>query len=355
MSGRIGKLLKKKELIRKKKMKKLLLVAIIAVIVLFCSASTAAAKVYVKITPDELITCPQISEFWFGVAPCEQCHADKTVTYTVTAWTDSPAPPWWVTPVLSVSVIPGEAPAGWFSWLNKWPVLPLPVRTWSELLNVKVPLTLGKDAGGVYTFTVVAVDWTGSSASTTATLIVQDHDYVSETLIAGTGENVTLNRDLKNMAVAVNVKKHIAFTGEVECLTENEYVIMNARGNNANYEQESVIFEYKATSPGDYLIGDEQFKSSAVMGGTGVKVHEHYEIPFDPTKNGSMESRCVNLNHHVTGAQRWKTELCTYNDFTNGYYMLESGQSVPCTRSISNREEYIGDLMILRHEIYRRP
>ena len=336
-------------------MKKLLPVAILAVAVLFCSASTAAAEVYVKITPDELITCPQISEFWFGVAPCEQCHADKTVTYTVTVATDPP-PGWYLpTSVVSVSVIPGEAPAGWFSWLNLQPPLGPPDWTWSEPLDVKVPLTLGKDAGGVYTFTVVAVNWKGERAQTTATLIVQDHDYVSETLIAGTGEDVTINRDLKSMAVAVKVKKHIEFTGEVECLTENEYLIENARGNNANYEQESVIFEYKATKPGDYLIGDEQFTSSAVMGGTGAKVHERYEILYDPTKNGSMESRCVNLNHHVTGDQRWKTELCTYNNFTNGYYLLESGQSVPCTRSISNREEYIGDLTVARHVIYRRP
>jgi hypothetical protein len=333
-------------------MKKLLPVAILAVIVLLYSASTAAAAVYVKITPDELITCPQISEFWFGVAPCEQCHADKTVTYTVTAWTDSPAP-LWVTPVLSVSVIPREVPSAWFGWLNQ--DLPYPYTTGSWPLGVKVPLTLGKDAGGVYTFTIVAVDWMGSQAQTTATLIVQDHDYVSETLIAGTGKNVTINRDFKSMAVAVKVKKHIEFSGEVECFTMDEYLIENARGNNANYEQESVISEYKATKPGDYLTGDEQFKSNAAMGGTGAKVHERYEIPYVPGENGSMEVRCANLNHHVTGDQRGKTELCSYNNFTNGYYLLESGQSVPCTKSISNREEYIGDLTVARHIIFRRP
>ncbi len=126
----------------------------------------------------------------------------------------------------------------------------------------------------------------------------------------------------KLLPVAVKVKKHIEFRGEVECLTENEYLIENVMGNNANYEQESVISEYKATKPGD---------------------------------NGSMEVRCVNLNHHVTGDQRGKTELCTYNNFTNGYYLLESGQSVPCTKSISNREEYIGDLTIARHIIFRQP
>jgi len=184
---------------------------------------------------------------------------------------------------------------------------------------------------------------------------VQDHDYVSETMIAGTGKNVTINRDFKNMAVAVKVKKRIKFSGEVECLTENEYLIVNARGNNANYEQESMIVGYKATGPGDSLIGDERFKSCAVMGGTGVKFHERYEIPYDPTKNGSMEMRCTNLNHHITGDMARKTELCTYNNFTNGRYLLESGQSVPCTRRSSNREEYIGDLTVARHIIYRRP
>jgi len=81
-----------------KRAKKILPVAILALVMLLCSASTVSAWVSVSITPDELITCPQISEFWSGVAPCDVCHDDKTVTYTVTVETDSPP--------ASVSLIP---------------------------------------------------------------------------------------------------------------------------------------------------------------------------------------------------------------------------------------------------------
>ena len=312
-------------------------VAILAVVVLLCSASTASA-IFLSITPDEHITSTQISEFWFGVAPCEVCHDDKTVTYTVTLETDSPP--------ASVSIIPGDAPASWFSWLNQ--DLPFPYTTGSWPLDITIPQTLGKDAGDEYTITVVAVDSWGSSMQETATLVVQNHDYVSETLLMGDGAAV-LNENIKNMAVAVKVKRHIDFSGEVQCLTKNEYLMVNAKGKNANYEQESVVSEYNATLFGDHLIGDEQFKSCAAMGGTGAEFHERYEI-YD-----SMESRCANLNHHMTGDMARKTELCTYNDFTQGYYLLEHKQSVPCTRSVSAREEYFGNLTVGRHIIYRRP
>ena len=320
-------------------MKKLFMpVAILTVVVLLCSASTASAWIAVSITPDVQITSTQISEFWFGVAPCEVCHDDKTVTYTVTLETDSPP--------ASVSIIPGDAPASWFSWLDQ--DLPFPFTTASWPLDITIPQTLGKDAGGLYTITVVAVDSWGSSAQATATLEVQNHDYVSETLLMGDGAAV-LNENIKNMAVAVKVKRHIDFSGEVECLTKNEYLMVNAKGKNANYEQESVVSEYNATLPGDHLIGDEEFKSCAAMGGTGAEFRERYEI------YGSMESRCANLNHHMTGDMARKTELCTYNDFTQGYYLLEHGQSVPCSRSVSAREEYFGNLTVGRHIIYRRP
>jgi hypothetical protein len=289
------------------RMKKLFIpVAILAVVVLLCSASTASA-IFLSITPDEHITSTQISEFWFGVAPCEVCHDDKTVTYTVTVETDNPP--------VSVSIIPGDAPASWFSWLDV--DLPFPYTTGSWPLDITIPQTLGKDAGDEYTITVVAVDSWGSSMQETATLVVQNHDYVSETLLMGDGAAV-LNENIKNMAVAVKVKRHIDFSGEVQCLTKNEYLMVNAKGKNANYEQESVVSEYNATLPGDHLIGDEQFKSCAAMGGTGAEFHERYEI-YD-----SMESRCANLNHHMTGDMARKTELCTYNDFTQGYYLLES-------------------------------
>jgi hypothetical protein len=328
-------------------MKKQLPVAILALVVLLCFASAVSAQVSlsVTITPDVLYASPQISEFW-GPAPPNKaiCQADKTVTYTVTVETTCPVP------YVSVSIKPGEAPASWFSWLNEETYNY--TETWP--LDITVPQTLGKDAKGTYTITVVAVDNCGLKTQDTATLIVQDHDYVTETVVQGAGYFI-LNEDFNNRAVAVKVKKHMDFLGEVEYLCKNEYLLVNARGDNANYEQESTIDNYRATLPGDHLIADEQFKSCAVMGGTGARIHESYNVPYNPNWTSSIEYRSENLNHHVTGDQRLKTELCTCNNFTNGEYQLNSRQSVPCTRSTSTSEQYIGDLEICRHIKYTRP
>ena len=325
----------------KKKMNKILPVAILVGIVFLCSFSAVSA-ISVTITPDEQITCPQISEFWFGATPSGVCQADKTVTYTVCVLVDHPYPG-----TLPATVtVTSTAPPSWFDWLTKTVTWPDTAKCWP--LNVKVPLTLGKDAGGTYDIIVTAVDSFGQIANANATLKVQDHDYVTETMLSGSGKAV-INEDFKNMAIATNVKKVIDFRGEVDCLTKNEYLIVKAEGNNANFEQESVVSEYKATTSGDRLIGDAQFKSCAVMGGTGVSLRERYEI-YD-----TMESRCENLNHHVAGDQRWKTELCTYNDFTLGHYQLDSRQSIPCSKSIRDYDEYIGNLTVARHLIYRRP
>ena len=320
-------------------MKKILPVVILAVILLFCSASMATAWVSIVITPDEQVTCPQISEFWFGAADSGVCKANKTVTYAVTVETDSPP--------VSVAVIPGTTPTSWFSWLAQTLVFPDASMTWP--LNLKVPLQAGKDAGGQYTITVTAVDWGGNTAQATAKLVVQDHDYVTETLVSGTG-GTFLDEKFTNLAVAAKVDKHIGFLGEVDCFTKNEYLILDAEGNNANFEQESVISEFNAT-PGGFLYGRERFQSCVAMGGTGVDIRQDYDIyPY-----GTMESRCENLNHHMTGVQARKTELCTYNSFTNGSLTVDARQSVPCTKKVAERQEFFGDLTAAKHIIFRRP
>lgn len=317
-------------------MKKLLPIAILAAVMLLCSTSTVSAWVSVTITPNEQYTCPQISEFWTGTPPCDVCHVDKTATYTVTVETDSPP--------VSVAVMPGETPSGWFSWLDS--TLPYPYTAGSWALDIKVPLTLGTDAGGQYIIAVTAVDSWGSSAQATATLVVQDHDYVTETLVAGTGD-VLINEKVRNMAVAVKVDKVIDFHGTVDCLTKNEYLMVDARGNNANFEQEAVVSEYRAILPSDYLYGDERFKSCAVMGGTGANIHEEYAFDW-------VESRCENINHHVTGDQKRKTELCTYNRF-NGTLLIDARQSVPCSIHIEDSQIATGNLTVGKHIIFRRP
>ncbi|RKX42984.1 MAG: hypothetical protein DRP27_08710 [Thermotogae bacterium] len=322
-----------------KKVKKLLPVVILAVVVVLCSASTVTAAITsLTITPNIQITCPQISEFWFGVSPCDVCHADKTVTYQITYVEDHQL-------ALPVTVTVTGIPASWYTLTPGGPYWDM---TKTLSLAVTVPQKLGIDAGGNYTITVIAVDSWGSSAQATATLVVQDHDYKSETLVAGTGD-VTIDENVRNMAAAVKVDKTIEFHGTVECLTKNEYLIENAKGNNSNYEQEAVVSDYRAILPTDYLYGNERFKSCAAMGGTGVDIHETYYTDV------SMESRCENINHHVTGSQKYKTEFCTYNNFTLGYLLIDARQSIPCSKHIVDRQEFFGNLTVGKHIVFRRP
>jgi hypothetical protein len=249
---------------------------------------------------------------------------------------------------VSVAVIPGETPTSWFSWktLSQTLLFPDTSKTWP--LNLKIPLIAGKDAGGEYTITVTAVDGGGNTAQATATLVVQDHDYVTETMVSGTGGTI-LNEKFTNLDIATKVDKQIEFLGEVDCFTKNEYLLMDAKGGNANFEQESVISEFKATMPGSYLYGSERFQSCAAMGGTGVDIKEMYH------SFGTMESRCENINHHMTGDMARKTELCTYNSFTNGSFMVEARQSIPCTKKVAERQEFFGNLTAAKHLIFRGP
>ena len=333
----------------KKKMKKLLPVVILAVVVVLCSASTITAQPTLTIDPQKQYASPQISEFWGGASTDEVCHADKTVTYNIFVQNGAGAG------LVSVAVNigncdiswvdnPENAAAGWSFpdisqtiWLNanEGTILPL---------YINVPLTLGKDAGGTYNFEVTA-GGQGWSFSTPATLVVQDHDYVTETLIAGTGD-VTIKEKVRNMAIATSVDKVIDFHGTVDALTKNEYLIVDAKGNNANFEQEAVVSEYRAILPTDYLYGDERFKSCAVMGGTGANIHEEYVFDW-------VESRCENINHHVTGDQKRKTELCTYNRF-NGTLLIDARQSVPCSIHREDSKIAIGNLTVGQHIIFRR-
>jgi hypothetical protein len=312
-----------------RKKKNLSSVLIITVFLVLCSVSPVTAWVTVTISPDRHSTCPQISSY-FG----SPILADKTVTYAVTVETNCPP--------ASVAIIPGNAHANWFSWLSKTMPWPNTAKTWP--LDIKVPLTLGKDAGGVYTFSVTAVDSCGSSARTTATLVVQDHDYVSETYVAGTG-NVTLNKKVRSMAAVVSLDNSISFDGTVDCVRQNVYLIEDARGANANFEKETEVLNYRKI--GQNLIDEERFKSCAALGGTGVYIYEYQNVSW-------MEYKRENINHHVTGDQRYKTEMTVLKRF-NGTFVIDVRQSVPCSRHVRDREEFHGNLTVHKHVILRRP
>ncbi|MGB3460058.1 MAG: hypothetical protein WBB08_12375 [Halobacteriota archaeon] len=317
-------------------MNKLLPVAILAVVVLFCSASTAAAWVGLYVTPDRQVTCPQTSSYWApSTPPMSPLLDDKAVTYTVTVETDDPP--------VSVVIIPGETPIGWFSWLSQ--TLPWPDTAGIWPLYLSVPLMLGEDAKGVYTFTVSAVDFGGASASATVELVVQDHDYVSETLVQIEPENtakVTVDERFRSMPIATSVDKHIEFNGTVEHFEKNEYLLFDAL-TCPNFQQETMTFGFS----GGRMKGDEKFKSCAPLGGTGVSIHEQYDVDW-------MEQRVESLGHYITSEQRYKTELSTYNTF-NGTFMLDARQLVPVSRYVKERQTFDGNLTVGRHLVFRLP
>ena len=327
---------KKKALAKRhSRMKKMLPVMIVAAVVILCTASTVSAWVNLYVTPDRHVTCPQTSSYWDpSAAPMSPLLDDKTVTYTISVETDN-AP-------VYVVIIPEETPIGWFSWLSR--TLPSPKTAGIWLLGLKVPLTLGEDAGGVYAFTITAVDAGGASAHATVELVVQDHDYVSETLVQIDANNTaefTLDKRLRSLPIATSVDKHIEFNGTVVAFEENEYLIYNARENNANFQQESIV----DTFSGPYLRGTETLKSCAALGGTGVTLSESYDVDW-------MGLRYESLGHYITGEQRYKTELSTYNTL-NGTFTLNARQIVPVSRYVKEQQTYEGNLTVGRHLIFR--
>jgi hypothetical protein len=329
---------KKEALARKySTMKKMLPVVIVAAVVILCTASTVSAWVYMSVTPDRHVTCPQTSNYW---APSSSPSSsplldDKTVTYVVNVETDCPD--------VSVVVSPEETPISWFSWLTQTLPSPNTIGIWD--LDLSVPITLGEDAAGVYTFTIIATDSCGGSAQATLVLEVQDQDYVSETLVQMDPENTaafTLDERLRSMPVATSVDKDIEFSGTVDYFEKNEYLLLDALAC-PNFQQETMTFGFSGGS----MKGDERFKSCAPLGGTGVQLHEHYNVSW-------MDQRVESLANYITGEQRYKTELSTYNEF-NGTFMLDAKQIVPVSRYVKEQQTFEGNLTVGRHLIFRLP
>jgi hypothetical protein len=213
-------------------------------------------------------------------------------------------------------------------------------------LDLDVPITLGTDAAGVYTFTIIAIDSCGGSAQQTVELEVQDQDYVSETLVTmdpeNTAKKVTMDERFRSLPIATSVDKHIAFNGTVDHFEKNEYLLLNAI-TCPNFQQESMTFGFRNGS----MTGDERFKSCAPLGGTGVQLHEQYDVDW-------MDQRIESFGHYITGEQRYKTELSTYNEF-NGTFMLDASQIVPVSRYVKERQTFEGNLTVGRHLIFRLP
>ena len=309
------------------KVKKLLTFVILVVVLCLALASTSTVGtsrgIGVNIEPGIQHTSP-----------------GKMVEYTITIYNyDS------IDKSVALEVDVGKCNITWFEWTEMQVLVPA-----HSANSVSLKVTPGSGASeGTYNWKVVTTD---GSASATATLVVQGYDYACVTHVEGKGVFVIDKKVRSNTGgdaeprFAVNVDKHFACKGEIEGFVSDEYLIDGALGDNPNFEQMSAVADYTTTAPGDFLYGDEKLRSSFVFGGTGVRIHETYDVQ-------NMDARHENINLHSTGDQRYKSELATINDF-GGYFLIDARQSIPGFMHVKDREEFFGNFTVCKHLIFRR-
>ena len=301
------------------------------VVAILCSASTVSANpgLGVDIEPGTQHTSP-----------------GKMVEYTITVFNYDSANKY-----VALDVDVWECKVSWFEWTWKDNVLVLG----NSVSSVSMKVTPeDSTANGEYNWRIVATA-DGEAASAPAKLVVvQDYDYLCETYVEGEGV-FTIDKKVRSSTgsgaekqrFSVNVEKHFDCRGEIAGFVLDEYLIEGARGDNPNFKQVSAVDDYRATLPGDYFKGDEQLKSSFVFGGTGAKIHEHYNVQ-------GMDARLESINLHSTGDQRHKTELDTINDFS-GHFLIDAEQCIPGYKHIEDRQEFWGNYTVSKHLIFTRP
>ena len=239
-----------------------------------------------------------------------------------------------------VSVKPEDCPFEWFTWTTTLMTIPAGVSR-SVALQV-LPDT--NAVAGEYRFAVEASAKCRSSKPSPANFKVQAFDYASETTVAGTGQ-FQINKDLRSMNSGIKSSKNVLFSGSVDALVKNEYLVDKALGKNANFLEKDAVDNYNAVSPGDTLAGTESFKSSAVFGGVGAKVLESYDVT-------RMESKDQDFTLHQTGSLKKTAEFKTADNFT-GSYLIDARQIVPGQNSLKEFEEYNGSFEINRRILFR--
>ena len=233
-----------------------------------------------------------------------------------------------------------KCPLDWFSWIEESLAIPAGgTRSKSLLVSADT-----EAAAGSYDFTVDATSRCCKSNSGRGEFRVQALDYASETAISGTGQ-FRLNKNVRSMNSGVKSTKDIRFSGSVDALVKNEYLVDGSRGKNPNFEAQDAVENYNAIYPGDSLVGTESFKSSAVFGGVGAKLQESYDLM-------QMEFESQSFNLHQTGSLKKSAEFKTADNFT-GFYMIDSKQAIPGQRNMAEREEYLGSFEISRRIVFR--
>ena len=243
-----------------------------------------------------------------------------------------------VTAILGISS--QKCPLEWFSWLEESLVIPAGgTRSKSLLVSSDTDA-----AAGSYDFTVDATSSCCKSNSGRGVFKVQALDYASETAISGTGQ-FQLNKNVRSMNSGVKSTKDIRFSGSVDALVKNEYLVDGSKGKNPNFEAQDAVDNYNAVYPGDSLVGAESVKSSAVFGGLGAKLQESYNLM-------QMEYESQSFNLHQTGSLKKSAEFKTADNFT-GFYMIDAKQAIPGQRNMAEHEEYLGSFEINRRIVFR--
>jgi hypothetical protein len=288
-----------------------------------CSASQGCLKVSVQLTgppaePDRVYTTQ-----------------GKPQDYIVSVKNEGPAEV-----EAAVNVNPKSCPLGWFSWTSAAITIPAGVSRSQTLQVTPDPNAVA----GEYRFSVEASARCSRSGSAEAVFVVQDYDYASETAVSGTGQ-FQINKDVRSMDSGIKSNKNVLFSGSVDALVKNEYLVDQAKGRNSNFQEQDKVDNYNALVPGDALLGSESFRSSLVFGGLGAKVLESYNVQ-------QMEFKDQDFNLHQTGSLRKMAEFKTADNFT-GYFLIDASQVIPGQKNLKEREEYLGSFEINRRILFR--
>jgi len=241
-----------------------------------------------------------------------------------------------------VYITPEGCPFDWFSWTTNTLTIPAGVSR-SVALQI-LPDT--NAVAGDYRFAVEASAKCRNSGKRSAKFKVQGFDYASETSVSGSGQ-FQINKDLRSMNSGIKSTKNVLFSGSVDALVKNEYLVDKALGKNANFQEQDAVDNYNAVTLGDALVGTESFKSSAIFGGVGAKVRESYDVQ-------QMEFKNQDFTLHQTGSLKKTAEFKTMDNFT-GYYLIDAKQVVPGQKNLKEFEEYFGSFEINRRILFRDP
>jgi hypothetical protein len=239
-----------------------------------------------------------------------------------------------------LSIKPEGCAMEWFSWSSTALTIPAGV---SSSQNLEVTPDVNALPGD-YSFEVEASATCLDAGNAEAKFKVQALDYASETSVSGTGQ-FQITKDVRSMNSGIKSTKNVLFSGSVDALVKNEYLVDQAKGKNANFQEQDAVDNYNAVATGDALVGTENFKSSAVFGGVGAKVRESYDVQ-------QMEFKSQDFTLHQTGSMKKTAEFKTADNFT-GYYLIDAKQTIPGQRNLKEYEEYLGSFEINRRILFR--